>query len=102
MPSLDQSAAGSCRRRIAWNAWRNSAWWSWAVAPLEQVAGETGQSLDTLIADTLAARFAPSAPGTSADAAPVGERIRLRPARLAGWPTDAAFRREEIYGDDAR
>ena len=72
------------------------------VARLKQVAGETGQSLDTLVADALATRFVPSAPGARAETAPVGERIRLRPVRLAGWPADATFRREEIYGDDAR
>jgi hypothetical protein len=28
--------------------------------------------------------------------------LRLRKLRLAGWPKDAAFRREEIYGDAGR
>ena len=72
------------------------------VARLEQVAGETGQPLDRLIADALAARFAPPTPSPSANDAAAGERIRLRRVRLVGWPTGTTFRREEIYGDDAR
>lgn len=72
------------------------------VARLEQVADEQGQPLDALVADALTARFAldavPARPGTPT----VVERIRLRPVRLASWPTDTTFRREEIYGDDAR
>lgn len=28
--------------------------------------------------------------------------LRLRKLHLPGWPKDAAFRREEIYGDDGR
>jgi hypothetical protein len=28
--------------------------------------------------------------------------LRLRKLRLPGWPKDALFRREEIYGDDGR
>ena len=72
------------------------------VARLEEVAGQTGQPLDMLVADALAARFAPPTPAASADATTAGGRIRLRPVRLVGWPADATFRREEIYGDDAR
>ena len=28
--------------------------------------------------------------------------LRLRKLRLAGWPKDTTFRREEIYGDEGR
>ncbi len=72
------------------------------VARLEEVAGQTGQPLNTLVADVLAARFTPSAPAATADATASIQRIRLRPVRLANWLADATFRREEIYGDDAR
>ena len=72
------------------------------VARLEEVAGQTGQPLNTLVADALAACFASSAPGVRADATMAGDRIRLRPVRLVGWPADSTFRREEIYGHDAR
>ena len=30
------------------------------------------------------------------------DALGLRPLPLDGWPVDATFRREEIYGDDAR
>ena len=30
------------------------------------------------------------------------EAITLRPLPMAGWPADATFGREEIYGDDGR
>ena len=33
---------------------------------------------------------------------PQGEAIDLRPLPLPGWPDDATFRREELYGDDGR
>ncbi len=33
---------------------------------------------------------------------PQGEAIDLRPLSLPGWPDDATFRREELYGDDGR
>ena len=72
------------------------------VARLEQVADETGQPLGIMVADALAAQFAPSATAVRVDDRADAKRIRLRPVRLGGWPSDAAFRRQEIYGDDAR
>ena len=72
------------------------------VARLEEVANETGRPLDTLVTEALSARFVPSPPAPSVDAATAGEHIRLRQVRLVGWPADATFRREEIYGDDTR
>jgi len=39
---------------------------------------------------------AAAGPGTQ------GEAIDLRPLPLPGWPDDATFRREELYGDDSR
>lgn len=30
------------------------------------------------------------------------EPLRLKVGRLPGWPADARFRREEMYGDDGR
>ena len=71
------------------------------VARLEEVAGQTGQPLNALVADALAACFAPSAPAVPPDAM-AGGRIQFRPVRLVGWPAGSTFRREEIYGDDAR
>ncbi len=72
------------------------------VARLEQVADEQGQRVDALVADVLAARFAPAAALVRPEAPTMVGRIRLRPLRLGSWPPDATFRREEIYGDDAR
>lgn len=72
------------------------------VARIERLAAETGQSLDTLVAEALAARFTLPAPAPRSSVSAVDQRIRLRPVRFAGWPLDATFRREEIYGDDAR
>ncbi len=72
------------------------------VARLEQVADESGQPLDALVADALTARFAPSTANANVDTVPAGGRIRLRPVRLGSWPAGTTFRREEIYGDDAR
>jgi hypothetical protein len=31
-----------------------------------------------------------------------GEEVNLRPVPLNGWPDDARFRREELYGDNGR
>ena len=39
---------------------------------------------------------------TTAAPAARGEAIDLRPVSLPGWPDDATFRREELYGDDGR
>ena len=72
------------------------------VARLEQVAAEQGRPLDALVAAALPARFAPDAEPARHSAPTVGGRIRLRPVRLANWPAGTTFRREEIYGDDAR
>lgn len=72
------------------------------VARIEHVADATGQPLEAVIADALTARFVPGAVPAPPDHQPAGERLRLRPIALAIWPTDTTFRREEIYGDDAR
>ncbi len=72
------------------------------MARLEQISTEIGQPLDTLVADALVAHFAPFQQEPNTNPADAARRIRLRPVRLVGWPADATFRREEIYGDDAR
>ena len=67
------------------------------VARLERLSDETGQPLQALVADALTSHFiSPSSDDTD------GRRIRLRPVRFVGWPEDTIFRREDIYGDDAR
>ena len=72
------------------------------VERLEEVATQTGRPLVKLVAETLAARFAPEVRAESESFPASSDRIRLRPVRLTGWPADTTFRREEIHGDDAR
>jgi hypothetical protein len=72
------------------------------VAAIKNVADQTGQPLEAVIADVLTARFVPGTVAAHPDTPLAAGRIRLRPVSLANWPADTAFRREEIYGDDAR
>ena len=72
------------------------------VSLIEHVADETGQSLETLIADVLTARFVEAVVPTPSGTRRPSGRIRLRPVALANWQPETTFRREEIYGDDAR
>ena len=72
------------------------------VSLIEHVADETGQTLETVIADVLMARFVQGTIPTPSSTRPAGGRIRLRPVSLTNWQAETTFRREEIYGDDAR
>ncbi len=72
------------------------------VSLIEHVAEETGQPLETVIADVLTAQFVQGTTPTPSSMPPAGGRIRLRPVSLTKGQAEATFRREEIYGDDAR